>query len=190
MKKSEVTLQKIIHTATILFGENGYSGTSIGDISKKADISRGILYYYVKNKDELYIKCIQECADTLYHYLKTEYKKIDSLYEFVNLRDKFIQEYPKYNKILFYLMAEKPDNLSPQLKEIKQPLFELDRETCTRYFDGITLGANVSLDDALSFLWIIQQSIPVMLVSPHETPIGEQLSRIMSIYLNGLTQDL
>lgn len=190
MKKSEKTLQKIIHTATILFGEHGYSATSIGDISKNAEISRGILYYYVKNKDELYIKCLEECANNLYDYLSLQYEKVTDLYEFVTLRDKFIKEYPMYNKILFYLMAEKPDNLSTRIKELKAPLFAIDKEACAKFFDGITLGLNLTLDDALSFLWIIQQAIPSMLVTPHEMPIGEQLSRIMRIYLNGLTQDL
>ncbi len=189
MKKSEKTLQKIIHTATILFGENGYSATSIGDISKQAEISRGILYYYVKNKDELYIKCLEECASKLLTYLSLEYKKVSDLYEFATLRDKFIQEYPEYNKILFYFMAEKPDHLSTRIREMKEPLFSLDKEACEKFFDGVTLGQDITLDDALRFLWIIQQAIPSMLVTPHEMPIGDELSRIMRIYLNGLTQD-
>lgn len=190
MRKSEKTLQNILHTATILFGEQGYSATSIGDISKNAGISRGILYYYVKNKDELYIKCLENCANKLFDYLSLEYKKVTNLYDFITLRDKFITEYPQYDKILFYLMAEKPDDLRSRIKEIKQPLFSLDKKTCTRFFNEFELGENVNIDDALNFLWIIQQSIPSILITPHETPISEQLSRIMQIFLNGLTQDL
>lgn len=188
MKKE--TLNKIISSATILFGEKGYSATSISDISKKAGISKGILYYYVKNKDELYMTCLEDCAKKLYDFLNVKYSSTENLYEYASLREKFCSKYPQYEKILFYLMSEKPNSLSQRIHELKKPMFELDYSACSKYFEDVSLGKNVSIHDALSFLTVIQQALPSIIETDNPLPISTQISRMMNIYLNGLKQDL
>ena len=43
----------------------------MNNICKNAAISKGIIYHYFKDKDELYLACIQECYRALYDfYLK------------------------------------------------------------------------------------------------------------------------
>src|SRR5699024_8960738 len=36
-----------------LFAENGYEATSVNEISKKAEISKGLIYHYFSSKEEL-----------------------------------------------------------------------------------------------------------------------------------------
>ena len=49
------TKRKILEHALVLFAEKGFKGTSINDIAKSAEISKGLAYNYFKNKDELMI---------------------------------------------------------------------------------------------------------------------------------------
>ena len=44
---------KILAVALELFAQNGYQGTSIAQIAKKAKISKGLMYNYFKNKEKL-----------------------------------------------------------------------------------------------------------------------------------------
>jgi AcrR family transcriptional regulator len=62
---SNQTYQKIIKSALKLFVKNGYHGTSISDISKAANITKGAIYFHFKNKDAL-VKKILEINETNY----------------------------------------------------------------------------------------------------------------------------
>lgn len=47
------TTQLILATALSLFCEKGYYSTSIDDIARQAQISKGLLYHYFKSKEEV-----------------------------------------------------------------------------------------------------------------------------------------
>ena len=55
-KKMDPDLRKksILACAKKLFSKNGYYETQISDIVKEADIARGTLYQYFKNKDDIF----------------------------------------------------------------------------------------------------------------------------------------
>ncbi|MEG1845251.1 MAG: TetR/AcrR family transcriptional regulator, partial [Clostridia bacterium] len=42
---------------------------SVNTICTAGDISKGILYHYFRDKDELYLACVQELFDRLTEYL-------------------------------------------------------------------------------------------------------------------------
>ena len=56
---------KILTVALELFAQNGYQGTSIAQIAKKAKISKGLMYNYFKNKEKLLDEIIQEGFNSL-----------------------------------------------------------------------------------------------------------------------------
>lgn len=51
---------KILSVALELFAQNGYQGTSISQIAKKAKISKGLMYNYFKNKEKLLEEIVLE----------------------------------------------------------------------------------------------------------------------------------
>ncbi len=52
-KIRKTSKDKILAVALELFAQNGYQGTSIAQIAKKAKISKGLMYNYFKNKEKL-----------------------------------------------------------------------------------------------------------------------------------------
>lgn len=54
-EKKDWTRNVIQETAKELFFQKGYSNCTIGDISESAGISKGLVYSYFKNKDDLYL---------------------------------------------------------------------------------------------------------------------------------------
>ncbi|MEG1873185.1 MAG: TetR/AcrR family transcriptional regulator, partial [Ruthenibacterium sp.] len=61
MKRDEKNLasrRKILDSALAEFGANGYGLSSINTICSAGGISKGILYHYFKDKDELYLACV------------------------------------------------------------------------------------------------------------------------------------
>ena len=62
--------ETIVNTAWELFREKGFGETTINDIIREADISRGTFYYYFRSKDNL--------LDTLSEILDDEYRRLES----------------------------------------------------------------------------------------------------------------
>ena len=59
---------RIIESAWKLFHEKGFGDTTINDIIREADISKGTFYYYFRSKDNL--------LDTLSDVLDSEYERL------------------------------------------------------------------------------------------------------------------
>lgn len=53
---SEITYNSILKAAAKCFAENGFSETTMDQISKEAGVSKGSLYWYFRSKEELFIK--------------------------------------------------------------------------------------------------------------------------------------
>jgi AcrR family transcriptional regulator len=47
------TREQILTTAIALFSQKGYYSTSIEDVAKHAEISKGLIYHYFKSKEEI-----------------------------------------------------------------------------------------------------------------------------------------
>ncbi len=65
------TREKIINTAWKLFYEEGFGETTINDILREADISKGTFYYYFRSKDDL-LSTLSEILDREYQRLEGE----------------------------------------------------------------------------------------------------------------------
>lgn len=61
--------EKIIETAWKLFNEKGFGETTINDIIREADISKGTFYYHFRSKDDL--------LGTLAEILDREYERLE-----------------------------------------------------------------------------------------------------------------
>lgn len=65
------TKEVIQQTATRLFAQSGFDGTSIRDIVEEAGVTKPVLYYYFENKEELFISLIQDAYDFFFNEIKT-----------------------------------------------------------------------------------------------------------------------
>lgn len=65
VKKNHLEKEKIIEVAADLFGEKGFSATSIRDIAHGLNASIATLYYYFKNKEDLLYTIIETIGDDL-----------------------------------------------------------------------------------------------------------------------------
>ena len=76
--------EKIIDTAWNLFRDNGFSGTTINDIIREAEISKGTFYYYFRSKDDM--------LDTLSVVLDEQYEDLAAtIPEDMDSFDKLVQ---------------------------------------------------------------------------------------------------
>jgi AcrR family transcriptional regulator len=68
MNKSERTRRHIIEKAAPLFNKKGIAGTSLGDVTAAAGLSKGSIYGNFKSKDELAVAVFQYNTRRLHRY--------------------------------------------------------------------------------------------------------------------------
>ena len=73
MKKieQENSKERILATATKLFGQKGYSAVSIREICKKANVNICMISYYWGGKQELYNAIVEELVSMHTRYAET-----------------------------------------------------------------------------------------------------------------------
>ena len=75
------TKQKIMEFAKEHFSRYGYAGTNLEAIGKEAGVTRGPLYYYFKNKKELYAAVIEQEKIRVVDQYKQIFEQPCSIYE-------------------------------------------------------------------------------------------------------------
>lgn len=64
----------ILETAINLFTSKGYHATTMDDVAKTADISKGLSYFYYKNKEDLYMAVTKKAFDCLKDVFRDVFK--------------------------------------------------------------------------------------------------------------------
>ncbi len=82
------TSQYIIEKIAPVFNKQGYVGTSLSDLTKVTNLTKGALYCNFKNKEELALKSfrhnLKKAILPLYSNLKKQKSSIDKLYALTN----------------------------------------------------------------------------------------------------------
>ncbi len=81
----EKTRASILESALELFATKGFHGTSIGEIAKKAEISKGLAYHYFDSKQDILEAVIQEGIAEIEELMNAAGKIKDSFQQIVIL---------------------------------------------------------------------------------------------------------
>ena len=57
-QRRQVRREQILDAARRTFAEKGYQGTTIRDIEKACDLTRGAIYYHFRDKQEIYVSAL------------------------------------------------------------------------------------------------------------------------------------
>ncbi|MEJ5307760.1 MAG: TetR/AcrR family transcriptional regulator [candidate division WOR-3 bacterium] len=97
---------KILEASLELFGKRGYFETDVDSIAKKANVGKGTIYLYFKNKKELFISTINYAINNCNEEIKKSVEKVDS----PSLKvEKYIESFleimvENVNKVKFFTM--------------------------------------------------------------------------------------
>lgn len=165
MKRELKTLQsreKILHAAITEFGKNGYDKASLNAALAQSGISKGLVYHYFKNKDELYLCCVKSCFQALMEYLKTNCTSTDQskirLQEYFDTRQRFFTENPFFIRIFFNAVIQPPSHLSTEINLLKKDFDQLNLQLFESVLSGLPLRNGISIEDACSYFSAVQET--------------------------------
>lgn len=117
-KSREQTIKKILEAAKRKFGESGYDGTSIQEISKEANVNIAMASYYFNGKENLYLEVFKKYGFTkkLPNFLEeTQHNPINALRQYLTIYIEHIKLNPEIGTLAFEEIIKE----SPQLEKIK-----------------------------------------------------------------------
>jgi TetR/AcrR family transcriptional regulator, repressor for uid operon len=128
--------EKIVDAALVTFSKNGYDRTRMDDIAEAANVSKGTLYLYFKNKEELFFAISERNIRELKEQLSTLLTKSEDL---ISSAESFYENFrsntsgTNVEKVFFEIIAESSRNLKLRRMLYEQRIKMLD--VVTTYLD-------------------------------------------------------
>ena len=125
--------QKILDAALEVFAQQSYHSSTVGAIAKSAGVSKGLLYNYFKNKDEVLHELMVGMMDSLmseFLPIKADGKLTDEdVKNFINIGIDLVLAKPYYWK-LYFSVALQP--------EVMTKVFDKMMEKAQPYMNAMT----------------------------------------------------
>lgn len=183
-EKTELTKKKILAAALQEFGTNGYRGASLNAICESG-IPKGLLYHNFKNKDALYLACVELCFQALTNCLKEADIGAD-LEKYMRVRMQFFEEHRPEARIFFDAVLQPPEKLYAQICELKRDFDEVNRELYQKILNSIQLRDGVTYEEAMDYFTMLQNMFNSSFSSRNRD--NSSLSDKMEIHERDLTK--
>ena len=156
--KTEITKEKILKAATEEFSLYGFDGATVNQICQKHGISKGLIYHNFENKEELYLRCVEEAVNEFVSYMsRREFGTDFQLY--MKERYDFFNANPNYSRLIFAVVLTDDGEFSEKIKQIKRRFDEFNRNVYLEAITNIRLRKGISEKDALEYYSLLQDML-------------------------------
>jgi len=100
----------IMDTALLHFANNGYHATTINNIARHAGISKGLMYFYFKSKEDLLAAIIEKSVAEVYTYFDTNRDNFlteEEFEYFIRKAARLINEKQSFWRLFFQVLLQK-----------------------------------------------------------------------------------
>lgn len=149
-EKNAQSRQRIIDAALREFSSKGYDAASVNTLCAEKDISKGIIYHYFKDKNELYLMLVTDCFDRLTDYLRAAesspaHAVEQRLQGYFDARLRFFAENPLYLGIFFNAVLNPPAQLTAEIAAAREEFDALNIATMTDLLKSVPLRRDVTV---------------------------------------------
>ena len=189
---SEERKQQIIDAAITAFARNGFHKTRMDDIAEESKISKGLLYWYFKSKEEITIAIL----DTLIGFELRNFKDLPSMDRTARERlelfmNHFIDDLSQMDRIRpilyeFYSLAMREKGLQKYVAQVLQAYLDI---LIPIFQQGIERGEFLSIDPekaALAAGAILEGTVLMWVFDPTRVKLKEQVETGIQLLLRGL----
>ena len=185
--------REILEAAQRVFAKEGFHQATIDEIAQEAELAKGTIYLYFKNKKELFYSLVEEKTEYLMNLIRKEAKKKESPVEKLSAITRHQLGFYEANRDFFKIITSESSRFELGLKD------ELRKKIMNRYLKYIDIVAQViergikegrfkALDakkmaatlrgiiDALAFQWML---------SKEKEPLVSNAPLIMELFLKG-----
>lgn len=197
-EKNLQTRQKIIDSSFAEFSEKSYGEASLNTICSVGGISKGIIYHYFSDKDELYLACVKECFDSLTSYLDniqiTSNSPIEqSMASYFDSRIAFFRVNPLYLGVFCSAIINPPSHLLPAIEDISAKFDAQAVSILTALLKTVKLRSDVTILEVVEMFRQYQDFVHTrfQMKASHESTLKEhedKCRRALQILIYGVLE--
>lgn len=150
--------ERIIRCATELFGEKGYDDFAVNGLCTQYGISKGLFYHNFSGKDELFLRCVEDCYKKLLDVLTAD-SEIPGIERYIELRLRFFEENPHLSRIFFESFIQTEAPVFEGIKEARKSLIDFNRLVYSNFLNTIELRQGITREDAMEYFGMLQEMI-------------------------------
>ncbi len=179
--------KKIIDVCIEEFAEHGYKNGSTNEITKKAGISKGILFHYFKNKKNLYLYLVDYVMKYFSNIFEDIIRMMNSEDIFTMIRDislfkiKIFSQAPAMYEFIAKAFLSPPDEVEEEIKKIYSKLYNDNFKALVQKFDTSKLKKDIDEKKAIELLFISLDGISNKYIKEYssKTELIRNADRIM-----------
>lgn len=194
-EKTELTKERILTAAMTEFGKKGYFGASLNHICGSG-ISKGLFYHNFKNKDAIYLACIEKSIHSLLEYLQQQDLGLN-LHKYMDARLDFFHKNDYATRLFFEAALQPPVQLKEEINKLQKDFNEFNRQLYKRILSSLSLREGIEESDAMEYFSLMQHMFNGYFSSPHynNMPLSElvaaheiNLTKFLDFMLYGIVE--
>lgn len=162
-ERQERSRNEIFNAAMEEFGKQAYDKVTMECICSNHGISKGMMYHYYSNKDELFLLCVKDTFNALKNYVESEISDIihlntvEAIEKYFMLREHFFENYPKRKCIFESAILHTPKHLSDEIQMLHEPLTKVNRSFLEKIVTQMPLRKGLEADKVMRYLESVEQ---------------------------------
>jgi TetR/AcrR family transcriptional regulator len=184
---------QILDQAMLEFAQKGFENASTNSISKAAKLSKGLIFHYYPNKEDLFAATIEEALRRMNHDIQ-----VSLVYQSKDLFERF-SELMSYKTLLLLhpdpavtfittLSLDVDHRLRDQVRSMQE---RFNGRLYQQLFEGLDLTGyrtDFSLQEMMEISLVVLQQVGQQLIQPGITPeqLQQQLEDAMQPWINRL----
>ncbi len=150
--------EKIFEAAMAEFSSQEYENVTMDRICATHDISKGMMYHYYSNKDELFLLCVKDTFESLNHYIQENALKPDgqnttkTIKDFFMLREQFMEIHPQYRRIFERAVFHPPVHLAEKIAVLHEEINQFNKEYLKEIVAYMPLRSGVKQESVIRMM--------------------------------------
>lgn len=153
---------RILNAAMKEFAEKGYENASTNEIVKEAEISKGLLFHYFKNKKQLFLFLYDYCIDV---NMNEFYKKIDlnetdfftRLRQIQLIKMELLNKYPEIFRFIEIAYLEDSSDIKQELENKNKELLKSNVDVIFKGIDTSKFKDGIDIEKVINIvIWTLQ----------------------------------
>lgn len=198
-ERNRLKREKIIGAALREFGTKSFAEASVNTLCEEDGISKGIIYHYYTDKDDLYLACVRDCFQAMTDYLAEHMSPLgpsaeENLDIYFDVRLRFLEEHPCYQGIFYQVTMCTPQHLREKVEQIRAPFDRYNLSVLQEVLKHNKLRRHITAEDlaALYMLYVIYaNSTEQMRRASAEGPAAREMlcKRWINVLLRGVLEE-
>jgi AcrR family transcriptional regulator len=180
------TTKQILTTALSLFCEKGYHSTSIEDIARQAEISKGLLYHYFKSKEDVLAALVEMRINDVLVVMNAAKTKPTPAQQIQHIAEGALEDVRRQPEVFrFYLNLFTQPRLDPVVAKYTQKLMDEQAQQFkvqTAMFEA--LGTENPRQRSLYFSSTLQGIMLMYSTYPKNFPLNQVKSQVIAEFCN------